>query len=175
MTSSSVRDPNMEGSCLPKWWGFTPPKNEGLGPEKWWVHLPSFFQAWKSLECFAHIHCPENWWLEDDSFPFGARPIFIDELLVSGRVYLSSGFTKRVPIGTMGLVNLRIWHMLWAVYKHALDKRFSRNLIFPPPKISPGNTRWAPTIVINSVLTPVSRVITPLPFYFRPFIAGEIY
>ena len=171
MTSSSVRDPNWREAVYPSDGDLHPQKTKG-----WDLKNDEFiFQAWKSLEFFAHIHCPENWWLEDDSFPFGARPIFIDELLVSGRVYLSSGFTKRVPIGTMGLVNLRIWHMLWAVYKHALDKRFSRNLMFPPPKISPGNTRWAPTIVINSVLTPVSRVITPLPFYFRPFIAGEIY
>ena len=28
---------------------------------------------------------PENWWLED-YFPFGFRPIFLGELLVSGRV-----------------------------------------------------------------------------------------
>ena len=29
---------------------------------------------------------PENGWLEDDSFPLGARPIFRGELLVSGSV-----------------------------------------------------------------------------------------
>ncbi len=31
---------------------------------------------------------PENWWLEDE-FPFGARPIFKGELLVSGRVIVA--------------------------------------------------------------------------------------
>ncbi len=29
---------------------------------------------------------PKNWWLEDDSFPFGIRLIFRGELLVLGRV-----------------------------------------------------------------------------------------
>ena len=40
-------------------------------------------------KCFilpeTNIFAPENGWLEGE-FPFGFRPIFTDELLVSGRV-----------------------------------------------------------------------------------------
>ena len=40
----------------------------------------------------------ENGWLED-YVPFGARPIFRGELLVLGRVYIYSRFSKRDYIG----------------------------------------------------------------------------
>ena len=39
---------------------------------------------------------PENGWLEY-SFPFGARPIFRGELLVSGRVLLSIDPNSSIP------------------------------------------------------------------------------
>ena len=39
---------------------------------------------------------PENGWLEDDEFPFGARPIFRGKLLVSGRVASFHSCRKRL-------------------------------------------------------------------------------
>ena len=47
----------------------------------------------------TNIFAPENCWLKDE-FPFGARPIFMGELLVSGRVAIldNSIFASGHPV-----------------------------------------------------------------------------
>ena len=64
-----------------KAWG----KNHILKKKKRWriAATTSYHPCIPSLKLTA---CPKNWWLEDDSFPFGIRLICRGELLVLGRV-----------------------------------------------------------------------------------------
>ena len=63
------------------YWRYTP------FPLPWFFggRVASLTRALPSLKLTAKA--PENGWLEYDSFPFGARPIFRGELLVSGSVF----------------------------------------------------------------------------------------
>ena len=69
-----------------------------LGPAPTFNGLPSLKLTAKA---------PENGWLEYDSFPFGARPIFRGKLLVLGRVQSTIQINKNIfPRTTICLTSL---------------------------------------------------------------------